>query len=86
MRKGKRTPHKLGVVFIQQSTTPSRGCAITPKKIGNSVHRHATARKIRSALKNFFTQHPNGFNIVVLAHSKDVSVSQWEELLSKATK
>lgn len=86
MRKGKRTPHKLGVVFIRQSTTPSRGCAITPKKIGNSVHRHATARKIRSALKNFFTQNPSGFDVVILAHSKDVSVSQWEELLSKATK
>lgn len=83
MRKGKRVPSKAGVVFILKTDTSSRGCAITPKKIGNSVSRHSTARKIRSALRNFFSTH-TGCDVVVLAHSKDLSVSDWEEVLQKA--
>lgn len=77
-------PSKAGVVFILKSETPSRGCAITPKKIGNSVNRHSTARKIRSALRNFFSAQTGSFDVVVLAHSKDLSVKDWEEVLEKA--
>jgi ribonuclease P protein component len=85
MRKGKRVPTKAGVFFFLPSTSQSRGCAITPKKIGNSVIRHRTARRVREALRNFFFTHPTSFDIVVLTHSKDLSVSEWEEALRKAS-
>lgn len=84
MRKGKRVPSKVGVVFILKTDTASRGCAITPKKVGNSVARHATARRIRSALGNFFSAQPDSFDVVVLAYSKDLSVKDWEVVLQKA--
>ena len=84
MRKGKRVPSKAGVVFLLKTDTTSRGCAITPKKVGNSVNRHSTARKIRSALHNFFSTHTENFDVVVLAHSKDLSVKDWEDVLQKA--
>lgn len=84
MRKGKRVPSKLGVIFVLKTDSTSRGCAITPKKIGNSVIRHTTARKIRSALKNFFSTHAEGVDVVVLAHSKDISTHEWEEAVRKA--
>jgi ribonuclease P protein component len=84
MRKGKRVPSKAGVVFILKTDAASRGCAITPKKVGNSVERHSTARKIRSALRNFFSAQPNSLDVVVLAHTKDLSVNEWEDVLQKA--
>ena len=84
MRKGKRVASKPGVVFIMKTSTKSRGCAITPRKIGNSVARHSTARKIRSALRNSFSQQTECFDVVVLAHSKNLSVAQWEEIIEKA--
>ncbi|MEY3407883.1 MAG: ribonuclease protein component [Actinomycetota bacterium] len=90
-RRGRRFGVSGGSINVLKTdaASPTRIGVVTPKLVGNSVVRHAVARKIRHAAANVIEQYPNGFDIAVRAIDKSAEnqLNYWEsEILSAIEK
>ena len=87
MRRGRRFAVPIAVLSVLTSTadSPSRVGVIVSKKVGNSVVRHAVARKIRHAGWDLVRSFPHGIDLVVRAQpgAETATVADWSQSLLK---
>lgn len=87
LRRGRRFTFPDSVVSVLKTDQePSKFGLVTPKSVGNAVHRHRLARKLRHAAQPTLLAMPFGWSMVVRGLNPDaleLSVTDWTERLNE---
>ncbi len=75
------TTHFVGYLYLIPSCVqPARAGLIISKSVGGSVVRHRLARKIRHALRDDYSQLPNGGLLVIRGLNKSATADVRQEI------